>query len=52
MRKLVIHYSNECDGRYINFSFSGMKEVEFAECNLTDGDIYECAFKNVQFTEM
>lgn len=39
----------ECDGRYINFSFSSMKEVEFAECNLTDGDIYESSFNNVQF---
>ena len=42
---------NECDGRYVNLSFSGMKEVTFAECNLTDGDFYECAFKAVQFTK-
>ena len=38
---------NECDGRYVNLSFSSMKEVTFAECNLTDGDFYECAFKAI-----
>ena len=41
---------NECDGRYINFSFSGMKEIDFTKCNLMDGDFYECGFKEVRFS--
>lgn len=40
---------NDCDGRYSNFSFSVMKEVEFTECSLVDSDLYECTFKNVAF---
>lgn len=43
---LLVH---ECDGRYINFSFSSMKEVEFSDCNLAEGDFYECTFKEVRF---
>ncbi|CAM3235827.1 pentapeptide repeat-containing protein [Filibacter tadaridae] len=40
---------SECDGRYMNFSFSRMKEVEFSTCNLTDSEFYECTFKGVRF---
>ena len=39
----------ESDLRYANFNFSGMKEVEFANCNLVDSDFYECQFKEVRF---
>lgn len=39
----------DSDARYANFNFSGMKEVEFAGCNLEDSDFYECDFKQVRF---
>lgn len=39
-----------CDGKYGNFSFSGMKEVDFFNCNLTDSDFFECLFKEVRFS--
>lgn len=38
-----------CDGKYSNFSFSGMREVEFKDSNLTDAEFYECKFKDVRF---
>lgn len=40
---------DECDGRYSNFSFSRMIEIDFNQCSLVDGDFYECTFKDVRF---
>ena len=39
----------EIDGRYSNFSFAGMKEVEFNGCSIVDAEFYECTFKVVRF---
>ena len=51
MPKLRHTLFDECEGRYSNFSFSGMKEVDYANSNLADSDFYECTFKEVRFSK-
>ena len=39
-----------CEGKYGNFNFCGMKEVDFLSSNLTESDFFECSFKEVRFS--
>lgn len=47
--KLAHVLFTECEGRYMNFNFSELNEVDYTDCNLTDADFYECNFAQVRF---